>query len=506
MMAYRLVLPALWLLLALLAASCQGLGGEPEIIATIAPPSAQDSAAAERVAIVQEGGQLWLSHCARCHGELGEGTAEGAPLPDLSGRPTEQLMASLTNGIGERMPAFADTLSEAERQTVLTYAQMISTARARDMIQVQATEEPGVTISGMIRGQVSSGTAGASVPPDLTVELHMFDARFNDEVRTATAGEDGSFRFDDVPIRNGHQYVVMVSYQDVMFSSPMVPGELWSGELELPVTIYETTADATGIYIQDVIMQVGVQDGLLQMAQIVNFVNPTDRAFVARGEDGQTSVSVSVPEGAQFQPWMGGAYRVSADGRTITDTDPVLPGERHLMHLAYTLPYSDRAEIVQSLPFPIAGRVEVMLATAGLSLSADDLTAQEARTMGQRSLATYGGEIAARAGEPFRFLIQGTPVAAAGVSTASGTDSVSALAYVLIGAGASTLLFAGVLALRERGRGRAVDPKAAIADLMSQITDLDKQHEAGKLDAAEYQRRRSTLKARLTRLMQTQER
>jgi hypothetical protein len=303
--------------------------------------------------------------------------------------------------------------------------------------------------------------------------------------------------------------VVTITYQDVTFSSPIVPGELWSGELDLPVTVYETTDDATGIYIQDLVTQVGVQDGVLQMAQIVNFINPTDRVFIVRGDDGQTSVGVNVPEGAQFQPWMGGDYVVSSDGRTITDTEPVLPGARHLMHLAYTIPYGGQAEIVQTLPFPVAGRVEVMLATDGLSVSGDDLTAQESRLMGQRSLPTYGGEVAAVAGEPIRFAIQGTPVVAAAETAAADGGGVNALAYVLIGAGVSALFFAVVLAVRERGRGAAVavpvDPKAEIAALMNQITDLDKLHEDGKLGATEYQRRRAALKARLSSLMQAQE-
>jgi cytochrome c553 len=128
----------LGLLLAI--SGCQGLGGEPRIVATIPPQESLTGFDQEIAATMMLGGDTWTANCADCHGRLGEGTADGAPLPDLTALTEGQILASVTNGVTEKnMPAFSDKLTAEELLAVATYASMISLARQRNMIDAAAT-------------------------------------------------------------------------------------------------------------------------------------------------------------------------------------------------------------------------------------------------------------------------------------------------------------------------------------------------------------------------------
>jgi hypothetical protein len=76
---------------------------------------------------------------------------------------------------------------------------------------------------------------------------------------------------------------------------------------------------------------------------------------------------------------------------------------------------------------------------------------------------------------------------------------------MLIGAGASALIIAGGLYVRERviGSGRQDESPAqvGVGALIEQIAALDMQYQEGKLNADDYAQRRATLKAKVSALM-----
>ncbi|MBZ0289515.1 MAG: hypothetical protein K8I30_17975, partial [Anaerolineae bacterium] len=222
--------------------------------------------------------------------------------------------------------------------------------------------------------------------------------------------------------------------------------------------------------------------------------------------DLRTSVGMRLPPGAAFEDVSNGRYVMSADGTQILDTAPVVPGESHLMHLAYTLPYSSgRAAVNQTLDYPLEGSVEVLVDGEGVTLASADLPSLGPRTMGDRAYNSYGAELSLPAGTPLTYEISGSP--AATVANSGAASSVHPIAYVLIGAGTSAILIAGVLLWRERRAApRASSARSEINALMQQITDLDAQHEKGEVSEKSYQKRRSTLKAKLAALMKTEQR
>ncbi len=78
-------------------------------------------AAAEEAGI--DGSQLYATHCASCHGDLGQG-GSGGPVDDLT--ITLDEVANITaNGV-PRMPAFADTLTVEEIEAVSEHTILLS--------------------------------------------------------------------------------------------------------------------------------------------------------------------------------------------------------------------------------------------------------------------------------------------------------------------------------------------------------------------------------------------
>lgn len=93
---------------------------------------------------VSAGRELFAQHCAECHGAGAAGTADWKtpdaegfyPPPPLDGsahawhHPLPQLLDYIADGgaaVGGRMPAFRETLGDAERRAVVAYFQSLWT-------------------------------------------------------------------------------------------------------------------------------------------------------------------------------------------------------------------------------------------------------------------------------------------------------------------------------------------------------------------------------------------
>ena len=133
----RLSWPALLLLLLSLAA-CGGLGGEPEIVATVeVAPAARAIASIDDAwqPDIENGARIFAERCVECHGSSGDGRGDlvlaGSVERPLDMTDREQVAAKsplawfeiITQGkIENLMPPWEGALSEAERWDVALYA------------------------------------------------------------------------------------------------------------------------------------------------------------------------------------------------------------------------------------------------------------------------------------------------------------------------------------------------------------------------------------------------
>ncbi|MCA9902727.1 MAG: hypothetical protein KC547_02625, partial [Anaerolineae bacterium] len=370
--------------------------------------------------------------------------------------------------------------------------------------QVQTTEEPSAT--GVVVGQLSNGTADASIPEGQLIRLFSVTEQFESDVFETTANADGSYRFENVPLLSDRQYVLTAEYQGIRYMSEFAAFEAGATELTLPITIYETGADASAIQIDGLLNQIIVIEGELQLVQVISYTNTSDRAFINTTDDGPRSVTVSVPTGAIYQNFTNSDYVLSADGAEVYDIQPVLPGEAHLMHVAFGMPYpTAEARITQTIPYALVGRYEVLVATEGLTVTGESLVEQGLRQIGNSTMLSYAAELSTPADSTLTFDISGTPVATTSSSQTSTTvTSDNLLSYVLIVVGVLAIGLAGFLFWRDRklqARAPIIIATAETQTLIEQIADLDRQHQEGKITNKVYERKRAALKAQLAKLM-----
>ncbi len=534
---------AVLLVAAIILVGCQGLAGEPRVVATLPPrPTTAPVVTPQGTPDLALGARIYAENCTRCHGLTGKadgefvlsgqvtGVADLTNPQTVAGKTPSDYFNIITNGNLEKlMPPWGDKLTEAERWAVTYYVYGLSSTSPAEVASVGtpvpttvapvATEEAVVTTeeaaapaaTGTVKGQLINGTSGASAPANQEVVLHIVDEQFNDTPIIGSTDASGAYQFANVPIRADRSYILTVDYNGVRFLSDIVSGDPAVTDITLPVTVYELGAPASAIQITSMITQVSATQTQAQLTQLVNFTNTSDRVFLFRSETDQTSVGVPVPLGATYRDLMGAGYVLSADGRKVFDTLPVLPGEDHRMHLVFTLPYVNPLTIQQALDYPFMGTYEVLVGTDGLSVTSDQLTTQGTRQIGSGPMRSYSAQLNLPASASVTYQVSGVPIAPqpAAVVAEQPAAQPAPTAYLLIGVGLGSIGFAAILYFRDRMAARRAPaapassvpaPNQAMNDLVRQIAELDMQHQAGKLSRKAYERQRAELKARLTEL------
>lgn len=483
---------------------------------------------------IAAGQTIWVDKCAECHGEHGEGTVKGAPLPDMLKISTNEALTTVADGIQDKMPPMAADLTLEQRVAVVAYARTLrlagqavavaqvptaAAAAAATAVPVTpplatqevnaplATQEVGsaAAVTGTVSGKITNSTVGGMVPADLAINLHVLSAdnQSSAQTFTGTASADGSYSFADVPFTSGAQYVVTTAYEGAVYQSEVVTGDPATPQLDLPLTIYEVASDPLSITVNGLLLMIqqDTQPGQLSVVEIISFSNASDHAFLRQDGNAATSVSVKLPAGAVYQDFSGGAYQVSTDGSEVADTQAVLPGDAHVMHLVYTLPDSGTATVAQALNYPLNGQLEIMVPSDTLTVSGTDIGTLGTRQMGDRTFTSYGGSYNFAAGASFQFQVNG---AASSTTAAVPVGGVSAAAYALIALGLLAIGAAFGFFLRERTGSSEANTKAKANKLIKQIADLDVRYERRKISVNHYNEKRRALKAELTALLKAQ--
>lgn len=476
---------------------------------------------------IEAGAALWNEYSQIITDPIGD----PAEAERMIGVTDQTMAAALANEIS----------SEDDQRAVIAYARSLALANidalaalpAVQPAQPNATDEasapdstaeaaPESTI-GTITGSVTNGTAGGEVPADLTLILHQVDSEFNDLPLETTIDPDGAFTFADVTLDPELTYVVVAAYRERNFVSDIVQPDaaaLSAGTLELPVTIYELTEDPAVIEIAGIVSQItGIGEGL-QVAQVINFRNTSDRMFTSSEtlpEGPYPSVHITLPPGAVILGFPEGQsrYVTSEDQSTVIDSVPVVPGEDHVIQVVYLVPYGDDASgaiIDQPFDYAVNGPMRLLLSPVTLAASGEGIDALGPAQVGSSEYQSYGGTLDLAPGEAVRYEISGAVSGAAAQNT-GGIPTGSLLPIILIGTVGILTLAAGFV-LWWRGRhassSAAVQPSSTASSaskertidaLVKQIAELDEAHQLGQINHDLYRRQRAQLKARLAELM-----
>lgn len=298
------------------------------------------------------------------------------------------------------------------------------------------------------------------------MQLRAFNAELGPTLSLTTAlAAGGRYRFELSEPAAADLYRVGLTYNGLEFGSEFGRLSAAEPELELPVTVYEQTADPAGVRIQDLIVALQFEGGALRVNELYTAANQGRAVFMGQTGDPAAGVfRLALPAAAQapdFQRGLGAAgnfipaAEVIPAGDGYADTLPLRPGPAGLVLLArYTLTYSGTASLSHRLIYPAAA--VTLLAPDGVLVGEGDgwLPAGAQNVAGQPFNSFRQAELPA--GAQLTLSLLGWPAPAAAPLPAR-----DAQAELLVGAGALALV--GLLAAGMLHRWRAA-PAGGLGD------------------------------------------
>ncbi|GAB4492828.1 MAG: hypothetical protein OHK0031_15880 [Anaerolineales bacterium] len=416
-----------------------------------------------------------------------------------------------TDSAAAQVTPGAESATPAASPTVDASASPAATASAEASPAASATPSAGLVT---INGKINNGSGG-KIPTDLVVTLHGYShdttsGQFSEILtREAAPQSDGSFTFADVEAPVGRAFNVSVEYLGTKYGSEVLFAEDGKPTLDLPVTVYDTTTDASGLVTDQLhlLLDFSTPD-VVTVIEFYVVSNPGNKSVVGASA-GAPVLNFSLPQGysnLQFQDGaLGGRYLQTADG--FADTMSVTPGsQQYQLAFAFDLPYTKgnfisgpAVEFKQKFNMPIS--MFSVLAQPGIKVEGENLADSGVQDMGGTQFQVYQSTGFA-AGKTLALKISGAPQTTAAAAPAAGADNtrniligVAALGLVLIGLG-------GYLFWRDRrAQGESAadeeDEFASEDEILDAIIALEDQFKAGNISEDAYRARRAELKALL---------
>lgn len=465
-----------------------------------------------------QGAAVWDQQCAACHGLDGAGAgpravADGLIMPDLTD-PSVTVSRSLadwhtvTSAGRGAMPAFAATLSDAQIWAVAQHARSFTFQPV-----VAAVVPPG---TGRLTGQVINGTTGQ--PVAATVILNTFDNFIPLQIQEAQTSPDGAFAFVDLP--TGSQYVFLLTsvYGDSTFGSEIASFPIGEDALNLPLTVYETSATPGEIRVDLAQWFVDSHQGALLVGELYRIVHDSATVYLGSEEvaPGRNAVlRFDLPAEAMSVVLdggeIGGRFILTEDG--VVDTQPLLPGSSQVL-MRYLLPYNgSSAELAHSVLYPV-DRLNVLVVDGPeVSTSLQSLGPQ---TVAEQQWNSFEG-MNLLAGQTVSLGLTGlaeaqNPVVAPPATSDAVVANNPALLFAIGAAALAAILGVFVIYVLRRPTGQEsaekplAVPVAPTGDadlaaerqrLLASIAQLDDLYAAGAMDDESYQRARAAQKRSL---------
>ena len=477
---------------------------------------------------IERGREIYdANNCADCHTAGGPASALSAAR--LAGRSGEEIFEAITAGAASgEMPAFGESLSDDERWTLVSYLRSPGTtesagpapsatpgppavdsmtpeggAAAATVVTPEFSPTPEASPTaeasvGAVRGQVTNGTEGGPVEAGLEVRLRGVEGSEEVLSETTQVNEDGEFAFEGLEVIPGRLFTVSVEYKGVIYESDPAHLVGASSALELPLTVYETTSDTSGLSVAQLHLILSAPlEGFVRGFEVWVFSNSGDRAVIP--EEGAPLLEVALPEGAALVQSSGGDSlgHSPESSNSFLYSLGVPPGVGSAqLAVVFDVPFDSRLELSQPVEYPIES--VILLAEVGGLVPRgggwDDLGAVDFAGVAVEQYSTGAPAV----GETLDLTM---------VQAAEGGSPNTLLG---VGIGAAVLgvavMLAGLWWYRRQGTAESeeagiapVRPVADAADreaLLRAIAHLDDQFEAGTIDEDDYRARRQALKDR----------
>lgn len=357
--------------------------------------------------------------------------------------------------------------------------------------------------NGTLDGVVTNATAGAAVPADIEVVVHILQNRVKTGERRVQTDGSGRFHLEGLATRADTLYFPIVQYGGVAYfpERPVVLDGTAAARTE--ITVFEGTPSADAISFERLNMLVmGVTPTALTIMEMGAVVNGADRTFVADPQvtGSARTLRFNLPPGAiDVTPQAGlPAETLESTSDGFASTDPVRPGRREIA-FSYTLPYtSSSLDLARTFAFPI-GTFTLFVPNEIGAVVPDAVALPGIAELGGRQYRQYAAQQVSP-GTDVRLRLTGLPAP----MFARPRD----LGLAVVGIGGTLLLACLLVAIWRRpaesstpatdpGTSRRIPVATERLDLVRAVAQLDEQFEAGDLDEAAYRAERAKQKARL---------
>lgn len=456
--------------------------------------------------ILARGQQVYSEQCAHCHGPAGKGDGKDATgtMPDLSDFATQAKVESgrwdqaLDSG---HVPSFAGTLNEDAKRAAIDYVRTFAydygtagAASASGAAEPAAT--PGLPTNPqgpdapvVLRGTIINGTAGENVPDNLDMTLYVVPHQGSSaDMITSTfqSGVGGNFVVTATDVTASDLLAVGVGYKDLLFFSDLFPT---GPQVTVPVTIYDSTKDASNIIIDTLhIVAIPTADGL-NVSEIYVLSNNGDR-FVAGF--GDPVMRFGLPPGVtnvQMEDAERQVMDLNGDGLDYYDAIPVGSQVQQII-FQYTLP-ATATSLGRTVFHPI-GSVNLLVEAAAdqAKVSSDQFQPMGTQVIQGSTYQQYS-------------VLNVQPGQTLAVSV--GTPTPTFDWRIILGVGLVVVGAVGLLLWQRGQKNQAQDSTRSLEvqkeALIDQIAALDDDYAEGRIDEINYKAKRAKLKEKLLKLM-----
>jgi hypothetical protein len=326
---------------------------------------------------------------------------------------------------------------------------------------------------------------------------------------TTTVDADGSYLFELDPVDPNWIYLASARYNDLGFSSDAGQVSRVEPDLELPITIFETSSDPASVLVDRIHVLLSFGQDTVRVDEFYVFSNPTSEVFVGEsGDAAEGTVRMALPEGAEniafqrsfasMESTIPATEVFQLEDGSFADTFPLNPGSAGSnLIVSYELPYEDGMTIERPLFYDTIN-ANVIIPDRGVRLAGEGWVDQGLQEMPGGSFSSYI-QTDMLAGSDLSFVLNGRPemvADAAGNVIPAQNNSVNEL---IVGGAVLLIVVVAALFIVTRRDTAGYDEEefeveqAEIDRLLLAVVDLDEEYEAGEVEEEAYQEQRRKL-------------
>lgn len=388
-----------------------------------------------------------------------------------------------------------------------------------NLIQVGPVRAADTT--GRITGQLQDGSNGNAPLAGQEVILQKAQGESAQNLATAVTDAQGKFRFDDLATDQTISYAVYMRYQGAHYVSDLV--NLASDPTpEVNLVVYQASSNSDKMLVGRLTVLVNEPDvhtKTVTISEIFSFTNLDTHAYVGSLDASQgkpNALRFSLPDGAHEIVLGKGfsGYEVIQVDRGFASDVAVLPGDNEFS-FTYKVPYTERTlDLNYTLVYPTLS-ISFMV-PPDIHFSSELFQPADVVNSGddQRPYNLFTAERLTE-GTEIQYRLEGLYLFEDNTSWSLSPAVIWLLVMIglMLAILASTWLFlrsarkaqTARVQRKKKGRPTRQDVEDEEQELLQQLLQLDKAHEAGTLEEPAYQERRKKARARLRTLMREQE-